>query len=77
MTTGASATASGGRNDHDPCSLLEPREVEAVMGPLAGPPFRTHDSPEDNAPDADGKPMHFNPSPLWIQVLPANGQLEY
>lgn len=49
------AQASGGRGEHDPCSLLEPREVEAVMGPLAGPPFRTHDSPEDNVPEANGK----------------------
>jgi hypothetical protein len=49
------AAASGASGGHDPCSLLEPKEVEAVMGPLAGPPFRTHDSPEDNAPDANGK----------------------
>jgi hypothetical protein len=53
--SGGSAAASGASGGHDPCSLLEPKEVEAVMGPLAGPPFRTHDSPEDNAPDANGK----------------------
>src|SRR5262245_30609525 len=53
-SSSSSAAANGGRGGHDPCSLLEPKEVEAVMGPLAGPPFRTHESPEDNAPDANG-----------------------
>lgn len=44
--------SSGGRSGHDPCSLLEPKEVEAVIGPLAGPPFRT--STDDNAPSDSG-----------------------
>jgi hypothetical protein len=47
--------AAASRRGQDPCSLLEPREVEAVIGPLAGPPFLTHDSPEDNVPDENGK----------------------
>jgi hypothetical protein len=34
----SSATASG---KQDPCGLLNPDEVVAVIGPLAGPPYRT------------------------------------
>jgi hypothetical protein len=35
-------TASAARSDKpDPCSFLTTAEVEAVMGPLAGPPYRT------------------------------------
>jgi hypothetical protein len=55
-TSAAQAGGStAGRRGHDPCSLLEPAEVEAVIGPLAVPPFLTHESPEDNAPDENGK----------------------
>lgn len=37
--------------EHDPCTLLEPKEVEAVLGAaLATPPFRTRQS----TPSADG-----------------------
>lgn len=44
--TETSAGSSATRASHDPkdpCSLLERAEVEAVTGPLAGPPFRTHE----------------------------------
>jgi hypothetical protein len=34
--------------------LLEPKEVEAVIGPLAGPPFRTREASDDNTPDEGG-----------------------
>lgn len=37
------APASAGTQDarkNDPCSLLQSGEVEAILGPLAGPPFR-------------------------------------
>jgi len=38
----------------DPCSLLDPKEVEAVLGaPLAAPPYRSYNGPF--GPTADGK----------------------
>ena len=50
-TTGTSARsgdanrqAGTARAPHDPCSLLERTEIEAVTGPLAGPPFRTREA---------------------------------
>lgn len=42
------------RDVSDPCSLLEPGEVEAVMGPLAGKPYRTKSGMEVIEPVADG-----------------------
>jgi hypothetical protein len=38
----------------DPCSLLEPKEVEAVMGTLAGPPYLTREASDDNKPTDNG-----------------------
>lgn len=38
----------------DPCSLLEPKEVEAVTAALAGPPFHTREVSDLNEPDASG-----------------------
>ena len=38
----------------DPCSLLEPSEVEAIMGPLAGKPYRTKSGMSLIAPVPDG-----------------------
>jgi hypothetical protein len=38
-----SDTATAAANKHDPCSLLHPDEVVAVIGPLAGPPYRSGD----------------------------------
>jgi hypothetical protein len=35
--------------DPSPCALLEPAEVEAVIGPLAGPPFRASGGLPDQA----------------------------
>ncbi len=49
---GDTTRPSHGRSD--PCSLLEPREVEAVIGPLAGPPFRTRDGLEPIEAVTDG-----------------------
>jgi len=41
----ASRTADG--DSHDPCSLLDPKEVEAVLGaPLGTPPFRSGGGPQ-------------------------------
>jgi hypothetical protein len=46
-SSGSSASASSSESvgPEEPCSLLEPREVEAVLGaPLAMPPFLSRDS---------------------------------
>jgi hypothetical protein len=37
----AANSALAQADKHDPCSFLKVSEVEAVMGPLAGPPYRT------------------------------------
>ncbi len=55
----ALATPSGGparaaeTSKHDPCSFLEVEEVEAVMGTLAGPPYRAgaNATPRPNGDD--------------------------
>lgn len=41
---------TGSSDEHDPCSLLDPKEAEAALGsPLATPPFRTTaGSPSEN-----------------------------
>lgn len=44
----ASNSSSSGATEGDPCSLLEPAEVAAAIGPLAGPPYRGTFSPEEN-----------------------------
>ena len=40
---------------HDPCSFLAPKEIEAVMGSLAGPPFRA----AGLAPRANGEDCRY------------------
>jgi hypothetical protein len=46
-----SLTASSSMESSDPCSLLEPGEIEAVLGaPLATPPFLS----QDGRPELDG-----------------------
>jgi hypothetical protein len=41
-------------DDADPCALLDPKEVEAVLGaPLAAPPYRSYNGPF--GPTRDGK----------------------
>src|SRR5262245_56256102 len=50
---GGTASGSGSRaasREPDPCSLLDPNEVQSVIGPLAGPPFRTREASDDNEP---------------------------
>jgi hypothetical protein len=45
--TSNSSDTSADSDRHDPCSLLEPKEVEAVLGaPLATPPFRSGGGPQ-------------------------------
>jgi len=48
-----SSSASGA--DHDPCSLLEPKDVEAALGgSLVGPPYRFNRSNDRWGPATDG-----------------------
>ena len=52
-STGESSPASG--TERDPCSLLEPKDVEAALGAsLAGPPYRFNMSHDRWGPAADG-----------------------
>lgn len=53
-TSGGAAATAGRRGANDPCSLLERSEVEAVMGPLAAPPYRGSGSNNDVEPLPDG-----------------------
>jgi hypothetical protein len=48
--TGSGGSGRSAKRAPDPCSLLDPNEVQAVIGPLAGPPFRTRESSDDNQP---------------------------
>jgi len=53
-TTTAPPIAQSAGEDADPCSLLDPKEVEAVLGaPLAVPPYRSYNGPF--GPTANGK----------------------
>ncbi len=58
------APASSNADAKDPCRLLEPKEVEVLIGPLAGPPFRTHDTADDAAPDAGGNACRYESADL-------------
>lgn len=50
--TAAADTEGGAAAEHDPCSLLDPKDAEAALGaPLATPPFRS--SYGDPFPDGD------------------------
>src|SRR5262245_56613858 len=51
---GASAKVASAKQEGDPCSLLEPKEAEAVMGALAGPPFRARDGQTGPEPVENG-----------------------
>jgi hypothetical protein len=57
----ASASSSESVGPEEPCSLLEPREVEAVLGaPLAVPPFLSRDS----KPADDGSACEYEDAAL-------------
>jgi len=50
--TSTDAQTDTGDDDNDPCSLLAPKEVEAVLGaPLAVSPFRSTAGPDDAVAD--------------------------
>lgn len=47
---------TSGPHENDPCSLLEPKEVETVLGaPLGTPPFRA----SNGTPQADGEDCEY------------------
>lgn len=50
----ARAVAAQRGEGGDPCSLLEQKEVEAVTGPLAGPPYRSREEKDDPEPATGG-----------------------
>ena len=52
--TAASPASATEAKRADPCSLLEPKEVETVMGKLAGPPYLTREGSDDNKPADNG-----------------------
>jgi hypothetical protein len=58
------ATRSESPGEHDPCSLLEPKEVEDVLGaPLASPPFLAEYS--DGCAYRDGNFHNIVIQPYW------------
>ncbi len=52
--SGGESSADSGTS-HDPCSLLQPKEVEAILGAsLAGPPYRFNTAGDARGPAAEG-----------------------
>jgi len=51
--------ASPAPDAQDPCRLLDPKEVEAVLGPLAGPPYRTRDVSDYGEPADEGNACRY------------------
>lgn len=60
--TSTSASDTGSADEHDPCSLLDPKDVEAVLGaPLATAPFRTTGgAPSDDGGQCAYEDAHFH-----------------
>ncbi len=54
----------------DPCTLLDPKEVEAVLGPLAGPPFRTRLN--EATPAEEGESCRYESTDLHSIALEAD-----
>jgi hypothetical protein len=50
----APAQVASANKEGDPCSLLEPKEAEAVMGALAGPPYRAREGSAGPEPAENG-----------------------
>jgi hypothetical protein len=79
--------AASQRDPKDPCSLLQPADVEAITGPLAGPPYRTREGLEQVAPTNGGDTcvyempdfrtllvtVTWNDGPLMMKALSIGG----
>jgi hypothetical protein len=88
-TTSSQTQTTTARDRADPCSLLERRDVETVVGPLAGPPYRTREDMDPIEPVIDGKAcvyetpgfravllsVEWHDGPLALKVLTLPGQL--
>lgn len=67
--------ASAANTANDPCRLLDPAEVEAVLGsPLAGPPFRAHSEDQSGSADAEGKYCWYVAPDFRNVVIDFDGQ---
>jgi len=66
------ATNRAANTRHDPCGLLTTAEVEAVLGPLAGPPFQAADAkPRPNAEQCRYETAGFHS--ISVKVLWTDG----
>lgn len=64
--TAASSSDSDSSDEHDPCSLLDPKEAEAALGaPLATPPYRTG----SGEPQTDGESCAYEDAHFHRIVL--------
>jgi hypothetical protein len=60
-STAASTAATAAADKQDPCGLLNPEEVAAVIGPLAGPPYRSNGGV---TPSPNGKSCRYETADL-------------
>jgi len=59
MAAAQTGAGSPALDAQDPCRLLDPKEVEAVLGPLAGPPYRTRDVSDYGEPADEGNACRY------------------
>jgi hypothetical protein len=61
--------ASEENDSDDPCSLIEPKEAEAVLGaPLGTPPYRaSNGTPQDDGPDCMYQTANFHQIVLTVE----------
>lgn len=67
IATAGAAPRPAEADPHDPCRLLEPKEVEAALGaPLAGAPFRAESAnrSDGGTPRADGEACWYETADL-------------
>jgi hypothetical protein len=60
-STAASTAATAAADKQDPCGLLNPEDVAAVIGPLAGPPYRSNGGV---TPSPNGKSCRYETADL-------------
>jgi hypothetical protein len=74
---GTATSSSGSVGAEDPCSLLEPKEVEALLGgPLAVPPFLSR----DGVPKRDGSACEYEDADfhsITVDVVWASGAMAF